>query len=81
MEKEFDMRPANITKRIRFTKPGQTIIVPMGMIYPHAVKIETVRTDEDGQIIGDGVAVKMDGCSDWRVGGRMSVCLGWAKDG
>lgn len=71
------MKPANLTKRIRFTKAGETIVVPMGMIFPHAVKIEKVHTDEDGQIIGDGVSVEMEGCSTWRVGEPMSVCLGW----
>ena len=73
------MKPAKVTKRIRFTKPGQTIIVPMGMIFPHAVKIEKVHTDEDGQIIGDGFSIEMEGCSTWRVGEKMSVCLGWVN--
>lgn len=68
-----------LTKNIRRTKAGETIIVPMGAFLPHAVKIETVRTDEDGQIIGDGVAVEMEGCSSWRVGERLSVCLGWRQ--
>ena len=69
----------NLSKRIRNTKIGDTIIVPMGMYFPHAIKIESVHTDEDGQIIGDGTAVKMDGCSTHRVGEKMSVCLGWKK--
>ena len=73
------MKPANPTKRIRFTKAGETIIVPMGMIFPHAVKIEKVHTDEDGQIIGDGFSVELPGCSTWRVGEKMSICLGWVN--
>jgi hypothetical protein len=71
------MKSAKISKRIRYTKPGQTIVVPMGMYFPHAVEIEKVYTDEDGQICGDGIAVEMVGCSTWRVGEKMSVRLGW----
>jgi hypothetical protein len=67
------------TKRIRFTKAGGIIIVPMGMHLPHAVKIEKVHTDDAGQIIGDGFSVELPGCSSWRLGEKMSVCLGWSK--
>jgi len=75
------MKVSNITKRVRFTKEGEVIIVPMGMYLPHAVKIEKVHTDEEGQIIGEGVSVEMEGCSTHRIGEKMSVCLGWLKIG
>ena len=67
----------NLTKNIRRTKAGETIIVEMGMYLPHAVKIESVHTDEDGQIIGTGYSVEMQDYSTWRLGEPMSVCLGW----
>ena len=70
---------APLTKRTRYAKPGQTIVVPMGMILPHAVKLITVTTDPEGQIIGTGNAVAQEGCSAYRVGDLMSVCLGWMK--
>lgn len=71
------MKSAQLSKRIRYTKPGETIVVPMGMIYPHAVEVETVYSDFDGQIIADGKFVEHDGCSDYRIGDSVGVCLGW----
>ena len=68
---------AELTKNIRKAKVGDTIIVPMGMIFPHAVKLEKVYTDDDGQIIGVGPAVEKEGCSTWRLGEQTGVCLGW----
>jgi len=66
-----------LSVRIRYAKVGDTIVVPMGMYFPHAVKLESVYTDDDGQIIGVGYAVEMAGCSSYRIGSQMSVCLGW----
>ena len=71
------MKSAQLTPRIRYTKPGQTIVVPMGMIYPHAVKVSEVGTDEDGQIIAVGNFIQMPGCSEYRLGDKVEVCLGW----
>jgi len=70
---------AKLTKRTRYAKPGQTIVVPMGMILPHAVRLERVFTDNIGQIVGEGIAVEQEGCSTWQVGRPMSVCLAWTK--
>jgi len=70
---------ARLSKRVRYAKVGDTVIVPLGMVYPHAVLLDKVYTDEDGQICGDGHIVSMDGCSDWRIGEFVSVCLGWAS--
>ena len=73
------MKPAQLTKRIRYTKPGQTIIVPMGWIYPSAVQVSEVGTDEHGQIYAAGTFVEMAGCSSVDLGRRVEVCLGWAQ--
>lgn len=70
-------QPAKLSKRIRYAKPGDTIVVPMGMIYPHAVTLESVYSDEDGQICGDGVFVERPGCSRMDLGHKVGVCLGW----
>lgn len=65
------------TSNLRKAKPGDLVIVPMGMYFPHAIVIESVHTDEDGQIIGTGKTIPMDGCSEWRLNEIMSICLGW----
>ena len=74
------MKKAQLSKRIRYTKPGETIVVPMGMIWPHAVEIERIFCDFSGQIIGMGKFVSMPGCSDYRIGEDAGVCLGWTND-
>lgn len=63
--------------KLRKAKAGDLVIVPMGMYFPHAIVIESVRIDEDGQIIGTGKAISMDGCSVWRLNETASICLGW----
>lgn len=68
---------AELSKRIRYTKPGQTIVVPMGMEFPHAVRVDSINVDSDGQIIGVGQFVAREGCSTWAVGCPVAVCLGW----
>jgi len=68
---------AVLTKRIRYTKPGETIIVPLGMGFPHAVKIERMFSDFDGQLIGMGKTIKMNGCSEYRLNEKVGICLGW----
>lgn len=78
------MKMAKCTKRLRYAKSGDVVIVHMGMIFPHAVKLEKVYTDEDGQIVGDGHFVEMEGCSMWRVNSpchnqKVGVCLGYKK--
>lgn len=73
------MKSAELTKNIRKAKAGDVIVVPMGMIFPHAVELTRVYTDGQGQIIGEGIAVHKIGCSEWHVGEKMSVCLGWRK--
>jgi|SaaInl7_200m_RNA_FD_contig_31_404628_length_345_multi_4_in_0_out_0_1 hypothetical protein len=70
------MKSAQLSKRIRYTKPGEIIVVPMGMILPHAVEVERIST-YDGQIVAMGKFVKRDGCSVYRIGDSLEVCLGW----
>lgn len=63
--------------KLRKARHGDIVIVPMGMIKPYAVLIESVDTDEDGQVCGNGIVVSADGCSAYDLGKRVCVCLGW----
>ena len=71
------MKSAKLTKRVRFAKVGDEIIVPLGMIFPHCVKLTKVYTDIDGQIVGMGNIIFKDGCSTWHIGQEVGICLGW----
>ena len=71
------MKSAQLSKRIRYTKPGEIIVVPMGMILPHAVEVERIFSTYEGQIVAMGKFVERDGCSDYRIGDSLEVCLGW----
>lgn len=76
------MKPATRTsdKELRKAKEGDVIVVPMGMIFPHAILLDLVEEDEHGQVIGWGKAIKREGCSDWHVGETFSVCLGYTDN-
>lgn len=71
---------AQTTKNLKNAKVGQTVIVPLGMVLPTAVKIGSIEIDGDGQIIGYGTIVEAPGCgSGYRsgYGETVGICLGW----
>lgn len=68
---------AQTTKHLSKTQPGDTVIVPMGMIFPAAIQVEATYCDLHGQMIASGHQVQRPGCTDWPTGG--DVCLGWVN--
>lgn len=71
------MKSAKLTKRVRYAKVGDVIVVPLGMYFPHAVQVERVYNGELNQIVASGVTVERDGCSNWRIGEHVEVCIGF----
>jgi hypothetical protein len=73
------MKQSILTKHLNRSKIGDIVIVPMGMIFPHAVKLTHVYKGEFNQIVGEGYSIELVGCSTYHLGESMSICLGFYK--
>ena len=77
------MTNVTLTKNLNRTKPGEVVIVPMGMFLPHAIKVSEVYDYEQPycqtQIVAKGKAIKMPGCSEYRIGNTVEFVIGYRR--
>jgi hypothetical protein len=63
------------TKHTNRAKVGETIGIPLGMIFKTAVTLERVFRDREGRLCGSGTIVKRDGFSEYGIGRVVSIYL------